>query len=367
MRVLIIGGGVMGLSAAWALRRAGHSVALFDQNEIPNPHGSSVDDHRLIRFPYGASDGYCRMVMDAFAAWDRLWLDLGARHYAQTGTLALSAGGGDWGDACRASLDRCGIAYDLLSPALLADRFPFLETAGLEYGLYLSSGGNLFARDIVRDLKKWLIQFGAEIQERRRVARVNLEKAKIHLADGQTVAGDFIIVAAGPWVTKLLSDMAARVTPSRQLVQYVMAPPDYRAAWAHGPMVLEIASDRGFYAVPPRAGYGLKIGDHRFSLMGDPDAPRAFAPGEAEALMQACAHRLRHFDRYERGPAKICFYDVEPQERFIVEPLSKRSLVLSGFSGHGFKFGALIGEKVADYLSHKLSAPHLQSYAAGQI
>ena len=68
MRITIVGAGVMGLSAAWALARKGHKIHIVDQGLIPNPYASSVDQHRLIRHPYGAERGYTRMINRAYEA-----------------------------------------------------------------------------------------------------------------------------------------------------------------------------------------------------------------------------------------------------------------------------------------------------------
>jgi glycine/D-amino acid oxidase-like deaminating enzyme len=62
MKVIVIGGGIMGLCTAWALRRAEHEPVLYEQGPIPNPLASSCDEHRLTRFTYGAMTGYARMV-----------------------------------------------------------------------------------------------------------------------------------------------------------------------------------------------------------------------------------------------------------------------------------------------------------------
>ena len=40
---LVLGAGIMGLSAAWALDAAGHRVTVVEQDEVPNPRGASVD------------------------------------------------------------------------------------------------------------------------------------------------------------------------------------------------------------------------------------------------------------------------------------------------------------------------------------
>ena len=73
MKAIIVGGGIMGLATAWALARDGHEVELFEQGPLPNPLASSMDEHRLIRHPYGDHRGYARMIDDAYAAWDLLW------------------------------------------------------------------------------------------------------------------------------------------------------------------------------------------------------------------------------------------------------------------------------------------------------
>ncbi|HSS83384.1 MAG TPA: FAD-dependent oxidoreductase, partial [Reyranella sp.] len=81
--------------------------------ELPNALASSMDEHRLIRHPYGDHIGYARMIDDAFAAWDLMWRDLGQQLYAPTGTLALTGNAADWAersaseDEIRPLLARC--------------------------------------------------------------------------------------------------------------------------------------------------------------------------------------------------------------------------------------------------------------------
>ncbi len=76
------------------------------------------------------------------------------------------------------------------------------------------------------------------------------------------------------------------------------------------------------------------------------------------------AQRLVGFEDYRVVGAKTCFYSVSAGERFIVERAGNAWL-LAGFSGHGFKFGALLGLRVAAALAGELAADELRAWAAG--
>jgi len=108
VKTIVVGGGIMGLATAWGLAREGHAVELFEQGPLPNPMASSMDEHRLIRHPYGDHLGYARMIDQAYAAWDLLWSDLGQRLYAATGTLALTGNGETWAERSAAVLADIG-------------------------------------------------------------------------------------------------------------------------------------------------------------------------------------------------------------------------------------------------------------------
>jgi glycine/D-amino acid oxidase-like deaminating enzyme len=132
-------------------------------------------------------------------------------------------------------------------------------------------------------------------------------------------------------------------------------------------MVIDLAEDGGFYAVPPVAGTPLKVGDHKFSLQGDAEAdPREATAAEAEAILAFVRPRLRDAGDYRVLGARACYYDVSEGERFLVEPLGPRAWVMSGFSGHGFKFGPLLGLALARALAAPDLAAALPAWAAGE-
>jgi len=368
MKAIVGGGGIMGLCTAWALSRDGHRVELLEQGPLPNPLASSIDEHRLIRHPYGDHVGYARMIDDAFAAWDLLWRDLGRRLYAPTGTLALTGNGADWAAQSAATLAAIGRPMTELAPADLPRRFPLLDGRGtVERAFWIDTGGVLFAQDIVAALAGHLAQRpNVQLHPNTPVRSVDLERARVVTAAGVVHEGDVVVVAAGAWVGRLLAALASRLVPSRQIVVYFDLPPDQRAAWAKAPMILEKTGDVGLYLVPPVEGRGLKVGDHEFSRAGDPTAAdRDANADEIRPLLERCRSLLRGFDRWRIDRLKVCFYTVTGDERFVVEKLGAQGWVMSPCSGHGFKFGALMGLELARTLASGRDAAAHARWAAG--
>lgn len=357
---LVLGAGIMGLSAAWGLSRAGFSVTVVEQDAVPNPRGSSVDDHRLIRHAYGAQRGYMRMVDEAYAAWELMWREIGERPYVPTGVLALGGRAEGWLAESRAALREGGYSFEDLAPEAAARRFPMLGMAGVGAVFHMTQGGVLLARRIVAALAAHLRARGVRFVQGR-VVEADPLRARLSMADGAVLEAERLVLAAGPWAPRLIPGLSGRVTPSRQIVVYLEPPPEHRAAWEGAPMLLDLSEEGGFYAVPPVAGTPLKIGDHRFSLSGDAEDPREATAAEAEEILALARPRLCGADGYRILGARACYYDVEAEERFVVEPLGEGCVVMSGFSGHGFKFGALLGLAVAAGQAGALSA-----WAAGE-
>jgi glycine/D-amino acid oxidase-like deaminating enzyme len=364
LKVTVVGAGIMGLSAAWGLSSLGHEVTVFEQGPVPNPRGASVDRHRLIRYPYGSALGYTRMVADAYRAWDQLWSDLGERHYVATGSLALCVGDTRWVEASAEALLALGLTVEWLPPERLADRFPLLTAADISAAFHSDTGGVLLADRIVAALARHLAVRGVGVMAETPVLDLDPDAATVRLSD-RRVSADAVVVAAGAWAGRLVPGLAARVTPSRQIVVYLEPPPDRAAAWAAHPLILDIGEGSGFYLVPPVAGTGLKVGDHRFTLAGHPDDTREPSREEAEAVFATCRDRLAGFDRYTLASARVCYYAVEPEERFVLEPLG-RAWILSACSGHAFKFGPVLGQRLAAAIDGRIDPADLSRWAAGE-
>jgi sarcosine oxidase len=368
MRVIVVGAGIVGLSAAWALRRAGHEPVVLEQGPVPNPLAASHDRHRLIRLAHAEGDGRGVIIHDAYAAWNRLWADLGRHHYAETGMLMTARDPDDWAVRCRAGFDRTGTPYELWDRDRLARQFPFLALTDRDWGLYTARGGALFADRILVDLARWLEAQGVDLRPHAKVAGIDPERAEVRLAGGERLAADALIVAAGAWTGRLLPHLAQRLEPRRAIVIYLVPPAELARSWAASPCFLDFGGPSDIYLVPPLDGMPLKFGAGATSYPEDPDHARALRPDEPERLLACLRPFIHGLDRYAVAEQRICMYYFSPDERFIAGTLAGGRLAYAtGCSGQMFKFGTVMGERLALAVTGGLGGGELERWARGEV
>ncbi len=366
MRVIVVGAGVVGLSAAWALSRAGHEPVVLDQGEIPNPLSASHDRHRLIRLAHSDGDGRGLIIHEAFAAWDRLWADLGRSHYAETGIAMTARGPFDWAVSCRAAFDRNGTPYEVWDRDELARRCPYLAVGHGDWGLYTARGGALYADRIVDDLAALLQRRRVRLRTSCQVMEVDPARGAVTLANGERLQADAVIVAAGGWTGKVLPELANSLVPKRAVVFYLEPPADLAPSWAQAPCFLDFAGAGDLYLIPPLDGMPLKFGDGSTSYPEDPDTPRILREDEPERLLACLRPYVRDLDRYRVVDHRICMYCFSPDEQFLVGTLGDGRLAYAtGCSGQMFKFGAVMGEQLAATVTGRIAGERLTGWALG--
>ena len=211
MNIIVVGAGIAGLSTAWSLVKAGHSVTLLEQGpSIPNPLAASGDHHRIIRRAYRASTGYGALITEAYDAWDEMWADLGENHLDPRGFLCVSREPGDEAEEYREGLEAGGLPFEMLDPRGRGERWPFLEPGTFRYAYFSTEGGALHCRKIAAGLAAWLREHGANVYENSKVVAIDADSGRVELETGETLQADRVVVAAGAWVLKLFPELVRR-------------------------------------------------------------------------------------------------------------------------------------------------------------
>ena len=89
--LIVVGGGVFGLSTALEAGRRGGGRSVVDRGAVPNPIAASYGPSRKIRSTY-LDPHYTRLALEAMAAWRQLEAETGKELYVADGNLNVSDG-----------------------------------------------------------------------------------------------------------------------------------------------------------------------------------------------------------------------------------------------------------------------------------
>jgi sarcosine oxidase len=148
-------------------------------------------------------------------------------------------------------------------------------------------------------------------------------------------------------VLKLFPDLASDLKTYRTALSYVEPPADLRTAWEAAPVVLDVGGKTDGYMVPPSGGAGMKFGTgiHKVET-SDADWNREPVEGEGEAIRNLFSPPIARISEYRVTQVVTCAYTFTSDEKFFATEKGK-CLIVSPCSGHGYKFGASVGRRIA--------------------
>ncbi len=350
MDAVVVGAGIVGTATARALAERGASCVLLEQFELGHTRGSSHGPGRVFRLAYPQPD-YVRMTVRALDGWRRLEDAAGEELLVTTGGVYA----GEWADRCADGLAACGVDHDWLPAAEAAERFPDLAFDGLERVLWQQDGGVCRAGPAVQALARVALERGAEVREGQQVTRLAAhdDHAELETASGDVLQASAVVVAAGAWAGPLLQQVGIELPLSpvfAQVTYYgsadgaVTLPPSYIEASGRESLGL----GAGGYWIPSVDGLlEIRAGDGAPGRPLDPrDGPFEVDPEEEGWVNELVRRRLPTFSPTPLR-SETCIYTMTPDQDFVLDR-SGPIVVGSACSGHGFKFGPLLGDLLAD-------------------
>jgi monomeric sarcosine oxidase len=343
--VVIIGAGLAGSAAAWALARRGRSAVVLEAFEPGHRRGSSHGSARIFRRAY-PDPLYVALTGQA----QRLWRELADEAGEE---LVLTTGGIDFGPAREQEkmheiLRSSGVPVELLPAAAAAERWP-----GVAFGtapvMFHPDAGVLDAERAMVAMRALAHAHGAQIRYGSPVLDVSASDAGavVRTADRSWQA-PVVVVAAGAWLEPLLG--AQVPLPPLVVTQqeaFHFAPRGPAGPWP----VFIYRGEVGMYGLPAgRDGEvpgAIKIGKHAPGTIttGD-DRDGIVSPAARDEVRSFVRDTLADLDPDPVGEL-TCLYTSTASEDFILDRHGP-FVVVSACSGHGAKFAPLTGEIAAD-------------------
>ncbi len=352
--IVVVGAGAFGGWTALYLRRRGARVTLLDAWGPGNARASSGGETRVIRSTYGPRGIYTRMAVRALALWkehERRWR---RQLYHGIGVLWMVQSDDAYEKAALPILKDAGVAFEELTAADIARRYPQINTDGVRWAIFERDGGYLTARRACAAvLEGFQAEGGAyrQLAVRAPVRAQGGELAAVTLSDGSTLAADRFVFACGPWLGMLFpSVIGDRVRPTRQEVLFFGTPPGDTLFTESALPVWADHGTRFMYGIPGNEWRGFKVADDTHGPAFDPTNGER-RPSE-EALRIARDYLALRFPALTGAPlleARVCQYENSPDDHFIIDrhPEAGNVWLVGGGSGHGFKHGPALGEMVA--------------------
>ena len=223
--LVIVGGGVFGLSSALELRGRGWRVTLLDQGELPHPDAASTDISKVVRMDYGADEIYTEMgeaALDGWCRWNASWerpLFHADGFLVMTRDPEMKPGGFEH-DSFHFLTSR---GHDLvrLREADLARRHPMWKAGCFHDGYLNPTGGWAESERVMAQLRRLATEAGVEIHSGRAFESW-MEKGSrvvgVRTADGSEWAADQVMACLGAWTPLVMPDTRGFLSTSGQPV-----------------------------------------------------------------------------------------------------------------------------------------------------
>jgi sarcosine oxidase len=340
VEVVIVGAGTFGASLAWWLARAGDEVTLVDQFEPGDRRASSGGETRLIRCSHGAAADYTAMARRARTLWRELEDESDEDLLVECGVAWFAHGDEGWEAASERTLAAQGIPAERVDPETATGLYPSLHAGDLAFVLLEPEAGVLRAQRAVRALALRATAHGARLVR----GRARPDGTGAVLEDSRRLEGDVVVWACGAWLPRLFEGLLSLAVTRQELLFFDGGP-----AWRAPGLPAWCDYDRAVYGTADLDGLGFKAAFDEEGPLLDPDAELPDTATTEPAVRAYLRDRFPGLEHARLVEARTCRYELTADTNFIAAPHPEHPSVwvVGGGSGHGFKHGPAMAERLA--------------------
>lgn len=357
--LIVIGGGIIGLSSAYYAASAGKKTLLLEQGVPLHDLGGSSPGTRFFRVMH-SEPNLVRLAEASYALWRQIEYETESEMISPQPLLFLGERASDKtveGDFSIAHLtmNKLGVPYrELQSDQIQAEYSGFKKIPPNYVGLIQNNSGIIRVETCLTGIAKLARAKGATI--------VTSKKASIIPNGGNrdtytvtTNSGDFqcreIVIAAGAWTNNVLSPLGVKL--DLKIWQMTIGYFEVDSAQYRYPFWYEFGRKQGentslFYGFPASEeieGCVKLSADFTFDYFDDVNSctrkPCQKILGMIAQNARARFHGINVVPRF----TKTCLYSMSPDYGMIVDRLPgyDRVAIFAGESGRGFKFAPILG------------------------
>ncbi len=370
--VVVVGGGVVGTSAAYHLAAAGAGSVLLLERADTLGTGSTGACAGGFRHQFSSRINVLLSLasipmITGFEETHGLPLDV-----VQHGYLFLVRGEASWERfTAAAEMQRSlGVDARLLAAEDAASLVPGLSTDGVVGATFCPDDGIADPSGLTLGYATAARRAGAEIETGVEVHSIEVDGDRVRgvITAAGGVATPVVVNAAGPWAA-LLAATAGVDLPLEPVPRHVVTTGPFPGAPERRTLVVD--ADTSFYF--HREGEGVLMG------MGSPRERPSFDTRADEELIanELLPTAVRVFPPLERAAVTRTWcglYEMTPDRHPIIGPAPIEGLFLAnGFSGHGFQHAPIVGRLLAEMIVEgrartvDVSALGFERFARGEL
>lgn len=372
--VVVVGLGAMGSMALWRLAQRGERVIGVEQFSPGHSRGSSHGGSRIFRIAVFEGAEYVPIAQLAHRLWRELEHQAGEQLLVTTGALMFGGEDSDVVAGSRQVAERFGVAHDWYDDTeAMRRRWPQLTFGDGDVGLLDRDGGALRPERAIRAACREAVRLGAEIVAPTTVLGVRADGARVLVETSDTVIrANKAVVAVGAWTNHLLPEAALPLQVRRAIMAWFRGTPAGQFLPESLPVFITHGREPGGWGIPDVDGLGLKIGHDDASQVRTLDRPgdNPLAVSSEETAPQSALCRAI-FPRLDPRPThtQACMTTHTPDDGFVVGPMpgAENITLMAGFSGHGFKHAAGLGEIAAQLATEGGTGYDIRPFSASRF